>query len=153
MANRVAALVIGACLVSMPHPVPHLVQSSVNARPRVPQRFSASQQIFLDDLQRHAVAYFWEQGNARTGLVLDRTRLDGSLVDETHRNVASIAATGFGLTGLCIAAERRWLSRSAAHQRVKNALRFFATEAPHEQGWYSTGWMQKPASQDGTAKS
>jgi len=38
--------------------------------------------------------------------VRDRARADGSLHDEGHRDVASIAATGFGLSGLCIAAER-----------------------------------------------
>src|SRR6266545_4091313 len=138
--NRVAALVIGACLVSMPHPIPHLAQSPSTARPGVPQHFSGSDQVFLEDLQRRSFSYFWEQANARTGLVLDRARVDGSLVDETHRNVASIAATGFGLTALCIAAERQWLSRAVARHRIRTALRFFATEAPHEHGWYYH-WM------------
>ncbi|HEY0404999.1 MAG TPA: hypothetical protein VGC89_04685, partial [Pyrinomonadaceae bacterium] len=61
---------------------------------------------FLEDLERRSFQYFHEQSDAQTGLVLDRARTDASPHDERHRNIASIAATGFGLTALCIAAER-----------------------------------------------
>src|SRR6185295_5284964 len=50
--------------------------------------------------------------------------------------VASIAATGFGLTALCIAVERGWIDRSAARERTRNTLRFFANQAFHEHGWF-----------------
>ncbi|MDQ5845393.1 MAG: hypothetical protein M3539_08875 [Acidobacteriota bacterium] len=66
--------------------------------------------------------------------------MDGSALPESHRNVASIAATGFGLTGLCIAAERGWIDAGQARERVRNTLRFFATKALHERGWFYH-WM------------
>jgi len=93
-------------------------------------------EAFLEDLERRSFQYFWEQANPDTGLVLDRTRTDGSPADENHRNVASIAATGFGLTALCIAAERRWIPSTAARERVRNTLRFFARQALQEHGWF-----------------
>jgi putative addiction module component (TIGR02574 family) len=62
--------------------------------------------------------------------------MDGSTLDENHRNVASIAATGFGLTGLCIAADRNWINRNQAQERTRNTLRFFANKAFHQRGWF-----------------
>ena len=62
--------------------------------------------------------------------------MDGTALDENHRNVASTAATGFGLTGLCIAAERKWIDREKAKERVRSTLRFFATRAFHKNGWF-----------------
>jgi hypothetical protein len=95
---------------------------------------------FLEDLERRSFQYFWEQADPETGLVLDRTRTDGSPSDENHRVIASIAATGFGLTGICIATERHWVKREEARQRVRNTLRFFAERALNERGWFYH-WM------------
>src|SRR5262245_24340196 len=68
-------------------------------------RLSSDDEAFLEDLEHRAFLYFWEQADPGTGLVRDRARTDGSEMDEQHRHVASIAATGFGLTALCIAAD------------------------------------------------
>src|SRR5215218_7043345 len=70
-----------------------------------------SHEAFLEDLQQRSFRYFWEQADPKTGLVPDRARMDGSPLDANHYNVASIAATGFGLTSLCIAADRGWISK------------------------------------------
>ena len=91
---------------------------------------------FLDDLQRRSFQYFWEQGDPGTGLVPDRARMDGKPLDADHQNVASIAATGFGLTSLCIAADRSWLDKSQARERTLNTLRFFDSRAYQQHGWF-----------------
>lgn len=62
--------------------------------------------------------------------------MDGSPLPESHRDVASSAATGFGLTGLCIAAERNWVPRNQAIERVRTTLRFFDSRAFHQRGWF-----------------
>ena len=62
--------------------------------------------------------------------------MDGSRLPESHRGVASIAATGFGLTGLCIAVDRNWIQRSKAMERTRNTLRFFESRAFHQRGWF-----------------
>jgi hypothetical protein len=97
---------------------------------------SSQDAAFIEDLSRRSFDYFWEQADPQTGLVPDRARMDGSTLDENHLNVASIAATGFGLTALCIAAERRWIEKEQSKERVHNTLRFFATKAFHKNGWF-----------------
>ena len=103
-------------------------------------RLSAVDEEFLEDLSSRSFQYFLEQTDRQTGLVLDRAHTDGSIHDEDHRHTASIAATGFGLTALCIAAERNWIARVEARDRVLTALRFFAEKAPHVRGWFYH-WM------------
>jgi len=99
-------------------------------------KLTPEDELFLEDLERRSFQYFWEEGDPKTGLVPDRARMDGSALDESHRNVASIAATGFGLTGLCIAAESGWIDRAQARERTRNTLRFFANRAFQERGWF-----------------
>jgi hypothetical protein len=105
-----------------------------SARPTL--HFSSEDQSFLEDLGRRSFRYFWEEADPNTGLVPDRARTDSSPLDENHRNVASTAATGFGLTGLCIAADHGWIDQRLAHDRARNTLRFFATKAFQEHGWF-----------------
>jgi hypothetical protein len=103
-------------------------------------RLTAQDDAFLEDLSRRAFQYFWEQADAKTGLVLDRSKTSGEPSDENHRTIASIASTGFGLTALCIAAERGWIDRTSARARIVTTLRFFAERATHEHGWFYH-WM------------
>ncbi len=103
-------------------------------------QFTKSDDAFLEDLSRRSFRYFQEQSDPKTGLVLDRARTDAARHDEAHRNTASIAATGFGLTAWCIATERGWVSKIEARERVKNTLEFFAERAHHEHGWF-WHWM------------
>ena len=105
-------------------------------RAEPPLQLSSEDQSFLEDLQRRSFRYFWEEADPNTGLVPDRARTDGSPLDENHHNVASTAATGFGLTGLCIAADHGWIDQRLAHDRARNTLRFFATKAFQEHGWF-----------------
>ena len=95
---------------------------------------------FIEDLQQRSFRYFWEQADPQTGLVPDRARIDGSSLPESHAGVASIAATGFGLTSLCIASERNWIERSRALERARNTLRFFDARAFNQRGWFYH-WM------------
>src|SRR5437667_11573244 len=96
---------------------------------------TARNKAFLEDFERREFRYFWEQADPNTGLVPDRARIDGSPLDENHRDVASIAATGFGLTAVCIGAEREWVSSAEAKKRVRRTLRFFAEQAQQFNGW------------------
>jgi hypothetical protein len=115
-------------------PVPTLAHSSVQAVSS--NKLTRTDEVFLEDLEHRSFQYFWEEGDPETGLVPDRARMDGSTLDENHRNVASIAATGFGLTALCIAADRNWINRSQAQERTRNTLRFFANKAFQQHGWF-----------------
>ena len=80
--------------------------------------------------------YFWEQADDGTGIVRDRARTDGRPHDQEHQFVGSIAATGFGLTALCIGSERGWVTRSDAVARARATLATFAQRLPHQHGWF-----------------
>lgn len=117
-----------------------ITNSPGNARAYAHQSPSRADEAFLEEVSRRAFRYFWEQANPNTGMVLDRARADASAMDETHRDVASIAATGFGLTALCIAAQRRWIDPREARDRVHATLHFFAERATNFHGWFYH-WM------------
>ena len=102
--------------------------------------FSPQDEAFLEDLQKRLFQYFWEQADPQTGLVPDRARMDGTDLEYSHQNVASIAATGFGLTATCIAVNRNWIDRVRALERTRNTLRFFDGRAFQQHGWFYH-WM------------
>ena len=95
-------------------------------------RFTPDEERFLDDLQRACFQFFWEQVNPTTGLVKDRSQANGP----DSRNVASIAATGFGLTALCIAHHHRWEDRNQLRDRVASTLRFVGARVPQAHGFF-----------------
>jgi hypothetical protein len=97
---------------------------------------SAEDDALLEDLSKRSFLFFWEQADKATGIVRDRSRTDGTPVEGGGRNVGSIAAVGFGLSGLCIAAERQWISRADAVARARTTLGFFADRIEHQRGWF-----------------
>ncbi|HYO63381.1 MAG TPA: glucoamylase family protein [Pyrinomonadaceae bacterium] len=110
--------------------------------PPASAKLSAADDAFLEDLSRRSFRFFLEHSDPETGLVLDRARTDGAAYapDTHHYNVASSASTGFGLTALCVAAERGWIPAADARDRTRRTLRFLAERAPHVRGWF-LHWM------------
>lgn len=88
---------------------------------------------FLEDYQKRCFRFFWEQWDSRTGLFMDRAHVDGGA---SGNNVASSAATGFGLTALCIGAEHGWVARQQARTRVQTTLRYLWRHSFHDHGWF-----------------
>src|SRR5689334_662089 len=43
-----------------------------------PKNLKADDLAFLEDYQKRCFRYFWEQWDPRTGLVMDRARMDGA---------------------------------------------------------------------------
>ncbi len=87
---------------------------------------------FLDELEKANFLFFWEQADPQTGLVKDRCNVRAA--DKTV--VASIAATGFGLTAIAIGQQRGWASLSDARGRVITTLRFLAKTMPTHRGFF-----------------
>jgi hypothetical protein len=102
------------------------------APPPVPSSLSPDDDQLLDELQKANFLYFWEQANPQTGLVKDRANIRS----QDNRTVASIAATGFGLTALCIAQKRGFVSYPDAYGRVVATLRFLWKKLPTHRGFF-----------------
>jgi len=100
-----------------------------------PWKPTAEDEAFLDDLQRQGCLFFWEQGSAKTGQILDRARnnLTGS---RDPRRMASIASTGFGLTALCIADHRGYLPHAQIVERMKTTLEWHLNSFPEVHGFF-----------------
>ena len=87
---------------------------------------------FLNDLEKVNFQYFWEQTNPKTGLIKDRCNTRSNDVGV----VGSIAATGFGLTALCIGEKRGFVPRPAAQERVQTTLRTLWKKLPNHRGFF-----------------
>ena len=88
--------------------------------------------MFLEELERATVAYFWDQANPQTGLVKDRCNVRAA----DNSVVASIAATGFGLTALCIGDKRKYIHFFEARRRALNTLLFLWQKMPQHRGFF-----------------
>lgn len=128
----IAACVVAALTLAAAASSPQ--QTATLTRPSAaPYALSEADDRFLEDLSRRSFLFFWEQADARTGIIRDRSRTDGG---PSNENIGSIASVGFGLSGLCIAAARGWQPRAEAIDRAETTLRFFAEQMPHERGWF-----------------
>jgi hypothetical protein len=85
----------------------------------------------VDDLQQRTFRWFWDTTNPANGLVPDRWPTE---------SFSSIASVGFGLTAYGIGAERGWVTRDEAAQRVLTTLRFFLNSKQGPQASGVTGY-------------
>jgi hypothetical protein len=118
--------------LAFPFSAASLFGAQSSAKPR--SSFSPQDDQLLDDLERASCCFFWEQAGAQTGLVKDRCNTRRAATDRS--NVASIAATGFGLTALCIGEKRGFVTRSDARQRVIATLEFLSNKLVHHRGFF-----------------
>ena len=87
---------------------------------------------FLNEIENANFLFFWDQGNSKTGMVKDRCNVH---IDD-QRPAASIAATGFGLTALCIGDQRGFIATNDALERVFATLRFLWKKLPNHHGFF-----------------
>ena len=86
----------------------------------------------LDEISKASAQFFFEQSHPETGLTKDRSSAEGN----DSRDVASIAATGFSLTALCIANQRGWSDPQRILEQARSTLRFAWNKIPHEHGFF-----------------
>ena len=91
---------------------------------------SRAETAFLDSLEQRTFRWFWDLADPHTGLTPDRAPTP---------SFSSIGAMGFGLTAYPIGAERGWVSRAAAAERVQHTLEFLWA-APQDTSATATGY-------------
>lgn len=92
----------------------------------------SSDHLFLEEIEKGAFQFFWDNAHPRTGLVKDRS----AAVGEDERTLCSIAATGFGLTALCIGASRGYRNGKEIRERARTTLQFLWYQMHHNHGFY-----------------
>jgi hypothetical protein len=98
----------------------------------MPSTLTPEDDQFLNELEHANFLFFWEQANPETGLIKDRCNVrtkDTSLA-------ASIASSGFGLTAICIALMRGFVSYEDARTRVLKSLNFLWHKLPTHRGFF-----------------
>jgi hypothetical protein len=101
-------------------------------RPAARTPFSNSDDAFLEELEQASFKYFWGQAHPETGIVMDRCNANNPVASE----LGSIAATGFGLTAICIGEKRGYAPHPEAEARVLNTLRFLWKKLPNHRGFF-----------------
>ena len=81
---------------------------------------SQDDQEFLDMVERKAFEFFWYEVNESNGLIANRANVSGG-----PSNTCSIASVGFGLSAICVADERGWITHTEAYDRVLTTLKSF----------------------------
>src|SRR5215469_3505502 len=105
--------------------------SSSFAEPSGPPYDGTDEQL-LDEIQRASFEFFWNEASPKTGQVKDRALANGN---DSH-TMSSIAATGFGLTSLCIGDRRGYRKSAEIAGRVRNTLKFVANDLHNEHGFF-----------------
>ncbi len=127
----------GAALgAAAPVPMPAEAASPPHAGAGLPYTLRPEDVAFLDEMQRAACLYFAEQTGPETGQVLDRAVNRTATGELDARTLASIAATGFGLTALCIADRRGYLPNDRIRKQVLTTLEFHLNKLPNEHGFF-----------------
>jgi hypothetical protein len=94
--------------------------------------YTGTDDQLLDEIQRGSFQFFWKEANPATGQVKDRAFLNGN----DTRTMSSIAATGFGLTALCIGDSRGYAKTVDITSRVRDTLQFLLQKMPHVHGFF-----------------
>ncbi len=121
----IAELFSPVCIEAQPAAAP--------GRPTVAPVLSPEEDQLLNDVEQTGFLFFWEQGSPNTGMVKDRCNVHK---DDNQGIASSIAATGFGLTALCIGEKRGFISNAAVLERVLVTLRFLWKKLPNHRGFF-----------------
>jgi hypothetical protein len=133
-----AGLLRPARMFSLLNAQPQTAQANTQEdQPAIPQSaapgsLTPDDDQFLEELEKRCFQYFWDQASPETGLVKDRS----NAFENDTTTVGSIAATGFGLTALCIGHRRGFVSLIDARDRALVALRYLWKKMPTHRGFF-----------------
>lgn len=79
-----------------------------------------SDSLLLDLVQKQTFKYFWDFGHPVSGLSRERSNQTFGYGDE----VVTTGGTGFGMMSIIVAAERKWITREQALERLLKMVKF-----------------------------
>lgn len=86
----------------------------------VPRPTKLSDEELLDLVQKQTFRYFWDFGHPVSGMARERSNV---AFDYGHE-VVTTGGTGFGVMAIIVAAERKWITREQAAERVLKIVNF-----------------------------
>ncbi len=92
---------------------------------------------FLDMVEEETFWFFWNEANPDNGLIQDRAR---NFTSDIY-NHSSIASVGFGLTAICVAHSRGWISYNEAYGRILKTLKTFRDGPVENEHGFFYHWL------------
>jgi hypothetical protein len=137
LTRRSATKLLGGALLStlVHSPLSHAQQTEA-LHPASSRLLSDEDLAFLEEMEHSACLFFTEQADPSTGQVLDRAVNKTSTGEFDSHFVSSIAATGFGLTALCISDRRSYFPADRIKKQVLTTLDFHLNKMPNEHGFF-----------------
>ena len=102
-----------------------LIHTGLDTSDKFPQ---ISDEELLTKVQRQTFRYFWEGAEPTSGMARERT---------TSGATVTTGGTGFGVMAMTVAAERGFVTRSEACERVQRIVTFLAQRATAYHGAFS----------------
>ncbi len=109
-----------------------LISACAQPAHQPPARLSDS--ALLDRVQQQTIRYFTEGAEPLSGLARERYHVDGNYPEQDAHIVTS-GGTGFGVMGLIVAMERKFISRYEGLQRLEKIVRFLETADRFHGAW------------------
>ncbi|MEO6805997.1 MAG: glucoamylase family protein [Edaphobacter sp.] len=111
-------------------------QQPAATQPAYTRLLSDDDIAFLEEMEHAACLFFSEQVDPASGQVLDRAYSKNATGQLDSHFVSSIAATGFGLTALCISDRRGYFPTDRLKKQVIATLEFHLNKMPDEHGFF-----------------
>jgi hypothetical protein len=135
--RRSATKLLGGTILSSVLPSPFTQgQQTAALSPAYTRLLTDDDIIFLEEMEHAACLYFSEQVDPASGQVLDRAASKNQTGALDPHFVSSIAATGFGLSALCISDRRGYFPTDRLKKQVIATLQFHLNKMPNEHGFF-----------------
>ncbi|WP_158942430.1 glucoamylase family protein [Granulicella sp. S190] len=134
--RRSATKLLGGAILSGFATSTLTAQQATPPQPAYSRLLSDEDLLFLEEMERAGCLYFSEQADPASGQVLDRAKNKTSTGELDTQFASSIAATGFGLSALCISDKRGYLTTDRIKKQVIATLDFHLNKMPNEHGFF-----------------
>ena len=101
----------------------------------------ASDEDFLDFIQKTHLNYMWEGAEKTSGLAPERIHMDG-IYPQNDADVVTTGGSGFGIAGLIVGIERGFISRSEGVVRFHQIVDYLANADRFHGAW--PHWIYGP---------
>jgi hypothetical protein len=115
-----------ASLVCLTVAAPLQADTPTPQTPMPPSKLSAKDIELLEKIQRRTFGYFWDFAHPDSGLARERSR---------SRHTVTSGGSGFGILAILVAAERNWVTRDAARNRMHKIVAFLARADRFHGAW------------------
>lgn len=113
----------------------------IDSNPVRPETFANDDEL-LDYIQKIHFNYMWEGAEKTSGLACERIHLD-NVYPQQDQDVITIGGSGFGVAGLLVAIERKFIDREEGVERLTKIVDYLAKADRFHGVW--PHWLHGPS--------